>query len=95
MTGGDVSFRRVEPVDRLTTDEGTLLLYERELIALTPLAAEVFARCARPTTLDVLAAHLGAEFGAPDGTTLEEATRGVVAELVARGVLARDGDREP
>lgn len=82
---------RVEPVDHLETEEGELVLYERELVALNPLASVVFALCAQPTTMEALAVHLAEVFGAPDGVSVLEATRDIVDQLVARGVLTHQG----
>lgn len=78
--------QRVEPVDVLARPEGTLLLYERELVRLSPLGGEIFAGAARPVPLEDLADRLAAAFGAPEGDLLD-ATRVAVQQLVTMGVL--------
>ena len=65
---------RVEPVETLVRAEGVLVLYERELVQLSPLGGEMFAACAEERTLGELTEHLTAVFGRPPGDP-EEATR--------------------
>ncbi len=86
MTGQPTAVERVEPVDALFRDDRALLLYDRELVELSPLGAEVFRATTGPTTVTALAEHLGAVFGPPPGDPVA-ATAAVVAELVDRGVL--------
>lgn len=81
-----MTLRRVEPVDALFHPQGALLLYERELVQLSPLGEEAFLFADRPVTLEQLAAHLAEVFGAPDGDAVE-ASRLAVEQLVAQGVL--------
>lgn len=77
---------RVEPVETLVRAEGVLVLYERELVQLSPLGGEMFAACAEERTLGELTEHLTAVFGRPPGDP-EEATRIALESLVAREVL--------
>lgn len=77
----------VTPVDRLTTPDGELLLYERRLVRLGPLGAAVADLASGPVDLASLAAGLERLFGAPAGADLLDATRTAVEELVADGVL--------
>lgn len=77
---------RVEPVDSLFRAEGALVLYERELVRLSPLGEEIFVAAQRPVGLEDLARHLAQVFGVPAGDPLE-ATGAAVRDLVARGVL--------
>lgn len=78
--------QRVEPVDTLFREEGSLLLYERELVRVSPIGEEIFAVTAEPMTVEGLAAHLTSLFGSPEGDAVE-ATRVAVEQLLAKGVL--------
>lgn len=78
---------RVEPVDLLMTEDGALLLYDREVLRLSLLAGAVFEWCAEPRTVAELARLLVDEFGAPPSGDIEDATAAIVAELRDRGVL--------
>lgn len=82
--------RRIEPVDVLTRDQQTLVLYERGVVQLGPIGAAIFRRTAStPLSVRDLAAALEAEFGpTPEGST-SDATRTAVDDLVRQGVLAR------
>jgi len=82
-----MTYRRVEPVDVLLGDEGALILLEHRLIRLSPLGGEVFERCTSPATLEQLAGHLAATFGTPPDASPLDATRTIVDQMVALGVL--------
>lgn len=81
-----MTLRRVEPVDALFHPQGALLLYQRELVQLSPLGEEIFVFADRPVSLEQLADHLAEVFGAPDGDVVE-AARHAVDQLVSQGVL--------
>lgn len=83
----------VPPVDTLEVDDGLLVLYERTVVRLTVLGRAVIDLCSRPTTEAALAAGLVREFGDPPDGDLLAATRTVVEELLAGGVLRREGPR--
>lgn len=81
-----MKLQRVEPVDALFRPEGAVLLYERTLIRLTPLGEETFHLAEQPVTLDEIASHLLAAFGAPEGD-LNALVEAVVQQLTSEGVL--------
>lgn len=80
--------RRVPPVDALDRPEGLLVLTGRELVRLSDLAADVFRWSEAPVPLAALAARLVDAYGAPPEADALEATRVVVDDLAARGVVA-------
>lgn len=76
---------RVEPVETLVRAEGVLVLYERELVQLSPLGGEMFAACAEERTLGELTEHDPRSSGGRRDP--EEATRIALESLVSREVL--------
>jgi len=81
---------RVEPVDALAVGDETLLLFESQLVRLSPLAQAIFDLAAGGASVDDLAAELERRFGAPPEGTVRAATLAAVEELVGLGVVRRD-----
>lgn len=79
--------RLVPAVDRLDLAEGTLLLYERQLVSLSALGATIVDLAPEPIHPEALTRALIDEFGEPASGRASDATRGVLDELVGLGVL--------
>lgn len=73
--------------DALERDGELLVLAGDEVVLLSPLASELVWSARHGATLAETAAHLMNTFGAPEGADPGEMVRGLVNELVARGVL--------
>lgn len=80
----------VPPVDLLEVGDGLLVLYERTVIRLTDLGRAAMELCSAPMTETDLAEALSLRFGDPPDGDLRAATRAVVDELLAGGVLRRE-----
>lgn len=85
---------RLEPVDRLTDGEDTLLLYPDRLVRLGPIGAAIFDLAAGRVSLPRLARLLEQRFGTPAGVSVAEATRAAVDDLLGQRVLRRVDDDE-
>ncbi len=79
--------QRVDPVDSLTRDGLTLNLYDRQLVLLSVLGAEVFAATSEPIELGDLAERLVAVLGVPEGISPLDVTTHSVTDLLRQGVL--------
>lgn len=84
-------YRRIEPLDVLTDDDGEalLLLPPDRVVRLSPIAAAVFAATAHPTRLDGLVTVVEAHFGPPTDDTTAAALGQLLDDLVAANVLER------
>lgn len=87
----DARLFRVEPVDMLESDEGSLLLYQHRLVALSPLGAATYELVGDGVTRSGLAELLIETFGEPPGRSLTEAVDELVSSLLSEGVL-RESD---
>lgn len=81
-----MTIRLIPPVDQLSRDDGALLLYEGNLLRLSPIAAAVADLARDGIDFEHLVTSLEARFGVPD-TGSTKATRAIVTELIDRGVI--------
>jgi chromosome segregation and condensation protein ScpB len=75
------------PADILVRDGEALLLYPDEAIRLAGISTEIVRLAAEPIALEDLAEALEAHFGAPENTSILDATAAAAQELGDRGVL--------
>lgn len=84
------TFSRIDPVDMLAYPEGSVLLYQHRLVALSPLGAAAFDLVGTGTRADDVARGMGELFGAPADGSLLDAAIGVLESLVGEGVLSEE-----
>lgn len=82
-----MTIRLIPPVDQLSRDDGALLLYEGNLLRLSPIAAAVADLARDGIDFEDLVTSLEARFGVPDTGSTTQATRAIVTELIDRGVI--------
>lgn len=89
MTPPDTERRwsRIEPTDVLAIDDGALVLYEREVLRITQLAAAVFEWCREPRSEAEITRLLLEAFGPPPGTPVEQATTALLIDMQNRQLL--------
>lgn len=80
---------RREADDVLTRDGQTAVLMDGEVRRLSALSAEVYALLEAPLDIEELARELGSRFGSPEGTSVAEATKNAVADLIRHGIIRR------
>lgn len=81
------AYLRVEPVDLLVRDDESIVVYESRFVRLGPLATFIVVNAETPQTADELTARLTDAFGAPAEGSASDATRRMLVDLVAQGVL--------
>ena len=83
--------RAVQPVDRLERDGRVVLLYERKVRELSPIADAAIQCAGDWTDLATLTERLVTRFGRPDGDA-QRHVESLVAELVSHGVMEQRSD---
>lgn len=81
------AYVRVEPVDLLVRSDESLVVYESQFVRLGPLATFIVVNAETPQTADEWTARLTDAFGTPAQGSASDATRRMLLDLVAQGVL--------
>lgn len=76
--------------DVLTRDGETAILVDETVVRLGDLSSTLYALCASPVDIRVLANELEVQFGAPADRSSLQATTAAVTEMVRAGVLIRE-----
>lgn len=82
-------YRRVEAVDVLLLDEGTICLFDTRLVALSPLGAAAYDLLVDAMNAEELTTELVAIFGEPGEGSPFAVVEGLLAGMEAEGVLTR------
>lgn len=80
---------QVAAADVLMRDGRALVLADGHVMLLSELSSEIVALAQEPVSVEEVASHLAAVFGAPpDGIDAMEQVRGLIAELADAGVVS-------